>query len=262
LDDDFADGTLDEELWENITTAVNPSVNRDYGHGYLGGMIVGTIATEINGAVRFGRAGETREGYQGVGVRSKSRIDGAFQIDFTIADPESLDDGNTSPVRPMFVYVRTAVNEGYGALIWHNNTGSQVKVRGIYMSPDNNWVVSADFDAADGDVIRFVRNGSDVWTLTHDPSGANNNITPGGGANYSDQVEIVMGAVSTSTSTWVEPGTAIGSEPGFSNVAISGAGSPGLYQGGVKHTFDWDHAFDLGAGQTGQAELYVDTQRS
>jgi hypothetical protein len=107
-----------------------------------------------------------------------------------------------------------------------------------------------------------VRDGSDVWALTHDPGGADNDITPAGGANYSDQVEIVIGALSSTTSTWVATGTAVGSEPGISDVSVSGAGSPGLYQGGVKHTFDWDHATDLGAGQTGSAELYVDTQRT
>jgi hypothetical protein len=263
LDDDFGDGTLDEELWERVTTALKLStINRDYGHGYLGGLVMGTVATEVSGAVRFGRASETVEAYQGVGVRSKSRIDGAFQADFVIADPENLTAPSTSPARFMFVYVRTAVNEGYGVMIWNHNTGPQVYVRGLWLRADNDWVVSADFTAADGDVLRFVRNGSNVWTITHDPAGAANDLTPAGGTNYSDEVEIVMGAAGNSTSTWVEGGTAVGSEPGFSDVAISGAGSPGTYQGGVKHIFDWDHATDLGAGVTGSAELYVDTQRS
>lgn len=258
LDDDFADGIIDTELWENVTLAFN-AVDRDYGHGQLSYTVVGTIAHETAGAMRFGRAGDLYETHQGVGVRSKSRASGVFEMDFTLADPLNLL-ASAAPAGVMIVMVRTGVNTGYGFIVW-NNSGTP-RVRGIYLQANANLVASADFACIDGDVVRINRDITNAWTITHDPGGANNDLTPAGGANYLEDVEIVMGCKNSSSVSWVAVATPIGSEPGISNFSATGAGSPGLYQGGVKHTFDWDHITDLGSGVTGSAELFVDTQRT
>lgn len=161
----------------------------------------------------------------------------------------------------MLVLFRTATNRGFGFCVW-NFTGDVPKVRGIYMLPNNDCVASADFTCADGDVIRIVRDGGNVWTLTHDPSGAANDLTPVGAVAYAEEVEVVIGARTNTATIWVDLGIADADCPGISDIAFSGAGSVGRYQGGVKHTFDWDHITDLGAGIVGTAQLFVDTQRT
>ena len=265
LSDVFAPGPVDADRWQEYSQAVRSwASGRDWGAGDSG-QVQAHRVQQIGGAIRFGQDGETTAQYNGKGVKSKWSIDGAFQIDFTLQDPENINDGGGaafgSNTMGIVGFVRLSPNEGVGFLVWRSSTGPQVYVRGIYMQLDGTFGYSADVAAADGDVIRIVRDGSNVWTLTHDPSGTPTDITPGGGSNYAEAVYMVLAALPGAlTFNWVEPGTLDGSEPGFSGVTVSGAGSLGLYYGGVKHDFAWDHVADLGADKSGQVEMFVDTQ--
>lgn len=263
LSDDFDDAVIDDELWERVNLSLESGFDRDYGHGYANYVANYTLA-EISGALRFGRIGDTATTFLGVGVRSKWKASGAFTVDFTLANPENLTAGASFPTHAMIVLVRTAPNEGYGFLVWRYSSAPAYRVRGAFMSKDSNFVFSTDVTTVvDGAVLRIARDAVNTWSVIFDPNGvlgAPVDITPVG-SSYAAPVEIVMGALS-STGFWVAPATPVGSEPGIKDVAVSGAGSVGRYQGGVKHIFAWDHISDLGAGINGAAELYVDTQRT
>lgn len=264
LSDDFSAGSINDDLWQTyVQSIVSWATARDMGSGESSKYETHRVQ-QISGVLRFGKDGETVSASNGMGIKGRWSMDGAFQVDFTLKDPDNIADitasfGNT--IVGIVGIIRLTPNEGFGFIVWKSTTGPQVKIRGFYMQLDGTFTYSADFNAADGDVVRIVRNGSDVWTLTHDPGGLANDITPGGGSNYSQAVYIIMAGVAGSGSNnWVEPATPDGNEPGFSDIDVSGAGALGLYDGGVKHQFDWDHVTDLTPPKSGTAELFVDSE--
>lgn len=267
LSDDFSAGSVDEDLWQLYSMSFQAwNIPYDWGSDYQD-QIVGHRVRQIGGALRFGKAGDSASAFNGMGVKSKWSMNGAFQVDFTLKDPENIGDPNATfnqTVKSIVGLIRLSPNEGFGFIVWRSSTGPQVKIRGMYMQIDAQITFSADFNAADGDVVRIERSGGNVWVVTKDPDGVGSGtqiITPGGGSNYSEAVYIVMGGHPGSTNnTWVETGTPDGDEPGFSDIDISGAGSLGLYYGGKRQRFDWDHITDLTPPKTGRAELLIDSE--
>lgn len=262
LSDDFADASLDTDLWEAVEFGIY-QLKRDYGSlgqttnadNYIEDVV------EETGAIRFKTTAVLAGASEGVAIKSRHSIRDAFQIDFTIANPENLRSGDPMN-NTLLVLVKISSNEGYGFVMWHDNSPDQINVQGIYMDLDTDWQVTADLaQVIDGDVIRIARDGSDVWTVTHDPGGSPTDLLTGiiGQLDLSQPVQIWAGAYAKVgyAAAWYDGS---GDAPGYSDIAVSGAGSVGKYDGGKKHDFMWNHVADLGADKTTVAQLYVDTE--
>jgi hypothetical protein len=151
--------------------------------------------------------------------------------------------------------VLVANNMGYGFYLYNN--GTNVKARGVYMTPKSDLTETGDSTAnvSDGTVIRIARNSSDVWSVTLDPAGSAEDITPGSGTNFAQDARLWMFGYTSTASTWA----ASDPPPGIEDVDVSGAGSLGRYDGSLRHDFMWNHVADMGADKNNKVELYVDT---
>ena len=259
LSDDFSSAILNTELWKPYGLSLNTATTfRDFGAGYT--IDFAPADLKINGGVlRFGKASQTVGAYHGQGVKGLWSILGEFVADITVEDISSLQ-SVASVQYPLVCLFRISPNEGFGFFAY--NISGTTYVKGVYMTADTAFVFSSQIACSDGDKIRITRDGSNVWTIIHDPDGSPTDITPAGGAAYSEPVNLIMGCIAASGAPgyWTAIGTPPGSEPGIADVAISGAGSIRRCLGGMLHQFDWDHIVDLGTNKIGTAELFVDTE--
>jgi len=254
LSDDFGDASIDEDLWEIVQPAT-------YNWTYDGGFGFSEVSNlfqvdETGGAITFGpTTSSNAPSYAGIAVKSKWWVNGAFNFRFTLANLANL---RTYSSRRycLLVLVKLDAEEFYGFFVW-NNSGTYY-VNSLYCALDSNIVEAGSVATViEGDVIEIARDGSDVWSMIVDPDGTPTDITPAG-ASYSGPVNVVMGGITIGTTLWAS-GTPW---PGFSNFVASGAGTLSRYEGGVKHTYAWDHITDLGAGFTGDTQMFVDVQRT
>lgn len=256
--DDFGDASIDEDLWE----IVNPSLyylNRDYGFAMEYRTVPNTgkpAIVESGGAIQFGDGTAPGASPIGVGLKSKWWMEDAFSIRFTLSNLAQLRDAAGTQYA-VIALVKVNTEQFYGFIVWRN--GGVNYVRSFYCAIDSNPVQGGDavYNPVDGDVIEVSRDGADNWSIIVDPDTTAEDITPAG-VSYDGPANIVIGgytnaAIDFATGT---PG------PGFSDIAVSGAGFLGRYEGGVKHTFAWDHITDLGAGVTTDVQLFVDVQRT
>jgi len=255
LDDDFADGVIDADKWEIVNAAIHFG-NCDYGaYNTTAGRVWYDIS-ETLGRIALGGAVPASVGMAncGIGIRSRWSVSGAFQIDATLAGLAALS-GAAAEWYKMVFMVKCSTNKGYGIYIW--NDGANCNAKGFSLSEDAAPSISgaAVFNPIDGSVLRIARDGANVWALTVDPTGANENVLPAGTPNHTGPVRGSLLGVSTIAGVWASatPG------PGFSNFAVAGAGALNLWYGQVTHDFMWDHVSDLGAGINNDIQFWADS---
>jgi len=261
LSDDFDDSIVNPNLWEEYYPCFDsfPTSVRDLGANTVNSLLT-TVIKEQGGSIHFGEDLKALTTNLGAGLKGRFFMRGEFQVDFTLSNINNLALGSATPTNCLVGCVRTCPSEEFGFWVWKSNVGT-LYVRGYYESLNNVMTFSADFTVANGDIIRLSRSGAGVITITKNPAGTPVDLTPATPPTLTQPMYILMYGY-YGTGFWVISGCALGQEPGFSNLAVSGAGTVGKFVGGVQHKFCWDHITDLGASKTGIAELYTDTQRT
>jgi len=254
LSDDFEDGVIDSDLWEKVNPAWGET--RDYGTRYCQGRVYYPME-ESNGRISFGAGvpASITVQHNGVGVKSKWGMDGAFQFDVTLDNLAALRPNNSKYYK-LIALAKSSTNKGYGVFVWKNGS-SVLYANGFSMTEQATCSISGNSTAhpADGSVLRIARDASNVWTLRLNPDSDNEDLLPANKPAHADDMQIWLFGVTNYTTHWViaTPG------PGFSDLDVSGAGSLGKYEGEVSHNYMWDHVSDLGAGFSSALQLFADT---
>jgi hypothetical protein len=255
LSDNFDGTDIDEDLWEIVNVAGEQLRHWGLFQDHIGFEV---ITYDVTGSAVIPWADLTaRFGDGGQACKSKWFIKDEFQIDITLKNLVNLKN-HTTLYYHLDIMLNVTTNWGFGVEIDKNSVGSTARIRGMYMAPNTDKVYSgyATGLVSDGTVIRFTRNSSDVWTITLDPGGTPEDITPTG-TNISEDVLLwlcLLCGTSAASPILATPG------PGFDSVVVSGSGSIGRFDSGVDHTFHWDHVTDLGANVVATPELFVDAE--
>jgi len=254
LSDDFSGDSINSNLWERAYPAIDPGT-ADYGcfrddvprvHSVeqTGGNLVFGASVYVGSVV-----------WNGIGVKGRWGITGAFQVDVTVTNTAGLLPDNAKTNR-LLIAVKAGTNHGYGIYVYRTGAGVG---KAIGTSFSENLAPSQSADSAnnvtDGSVLRISRNAANVWSLRLNPTGPNEDLLPAVKPNYSEEVQIWLGIVANgSVYNWG------GVSPGFSDLDVSGAGALNRYEGGVSHVFHWDYEIDLVCGDADRFQLLVDTK--
>lgn len=253
LSDAFDDAIINPNLWE-IVNIGHTEAGRDYGtfnsanRGYM------TII-EQGGSIRFGGTNPAPVllAACGIGIKSRWGINGAFTAQVILSNLADLST-NASRVYKLVLMVKTATNDGFGIYIWKN---VNVLGRGFFLFPNSAPTVSAigATNLVDGMILQIGRDAAGVFSCILDTAGAAEDVTPALAPAYAGEVQIWLGAFTEAASNW----TASVMGPGFSDLAVAGAGALGNYEGSYEHTFMWNHLLDFGANKNTGIVIHADT---
>jgi hypothetical protein len=255
LSDDFGDTVIDDALWCPTNVGFSPGT-RDYG-GPTGGARLWYNLQEVSSRIAFGGTSPAPVivANNGVGIRSKWSVSGAFTVDVTVAGLSALalQAGKTYK---LMLLIKSSTNKGYGVYVYKDGGGTGY-AEGVYLAEGSTPSLSgvSTNTVSDGTVLRIARNNSNEWSITLDPSGSAEDLTPTG-SDYADSVQLWLFCVTNAAANWAtaSPG------PGFSNIAVSGSGAVDLWEPeiGVTSEFMWDHVVDLGAGVVAGIQFHAD----
>jgi hypothetical protein len=262
LDDAFSAGAINEELWEKVNPSLTSylATKRDYSTRYqtVSQQVFHSIA-QTGGAILFGSDAAVPPAtlLNGVGLRCKWPVNGAFQVDLTIANMGNLVAAADSRFG-LWAYVKCGTDRGYAIKMWRDSgAGNVVKARGLSFAYDANASESADgaHNLVNGETIRIARDAANAWTLNIDQSGVPESVLPTVTPAYSEDVCLWIFGLTETGNNFASGGDG----PGFSQASWGGAGALGKYDGSVSYQFMWDHVTDLGSGFNGSIEIFTDT---